>query len=170
MLTANVFYRNTHVHGYCNLDTIEKYSFTCLVPSMHSKETHIHTPLPSIHSTEIHISQAHYLFHATCTHIPSPVLSCTLQTHISMLTAVPPPVETHIHMSTVIMHSREAYIHMPTAILHSTETLVHANTHPALYRNTYSCLKPSLHSTKRHIPLCTSNVHFKDIHSHQPVL
>ena len=122
MLTANIFYRNTHVHGYCILDTIEKYSFTCLVPSMHSKETHIHTPLPSIHSTEIHISQAHYLFHATCTHIPSPVLSCTLQTHISMLTAVPPPVETHIHMSTVILHSREAYIHMPTAILHSTET------------------------------------------------
>ena len=144
MLTANIFYRNTHVHGYCILDTIEKYSFTCLVPSMHSKKntyshptaintlyrnTYFTGPLPiscymythSKPSAVLHSADAY--FHANCCATPcrnthSHVhCSCTLEKHTFTCPLLSCTLQKHLYMPTPIQRCTETHTHMLKAII-----------------------------------------------------
>ena len=166
MLTANIFNRNTHVHGYCILDTTDTHFHDHCI--LHSTETLIHMTgainALKNKNTYSHPTAINTLYRNTYFTGPLPI-SCYMYTHSK-----------------------------PSAVLHSTDTYFHANSCATPCRNTHShvhCRQCTLqkqlfirvcrlhctekhiempiavfHSTKKHFHIPKDFLHFRETHSH----
>ena len=91
-----MYFTETHIYIPTAYFTLQKHTFTYMLPSMHSTETNI--PRPIAYST-----QQKNVFNLS---LPS----CTLHKHI---------------FTTSTVHSTDIKTHMPTALLHWTLKHIH---------------------------------------------
>lgn len=165
--------------AYC---TLQKHSFTWLVPSMHSKESHIHMPTAINALYRNTHSQAHWILHSIDAHIPMPtaVLHST-DTHSYSHCCPALCRDTHSH-SYCLLHSSQAQftcrlcsalcrnIHS-NANCHHLILKKHIFTCPqlscTLHTKIFTCLLPSLQSTEAHNHMHT--VIFQSTETHFPM-